>query len=191
MTAPTRDLTVITFYVYLVAFWLVERVLTRFTFGSTSRGDRDPLTPLFFVIPALGIFAWMFLQHRVLPPHPTWWSYAAGVLVGVAGMTVRILGKRTLGRMFTVRVQLQEDHKIVDTGMYARVRHPLYSGFILEWMAPPLILGSPVGFLLLTLPLAVVVLLRIPREEALMTEAFGDQYRAYMARTKRLIPGIW
>jgi protein-S-isoprenylcysteine O-methyltransferase Ste14 len=58
-------------------------------------------------------------------------------------------------------------------------------------MAPPLILGSPVGFLLLTLPLAIVVLLRIPREEALLTEAFGDQYRAYMARTKRLIPGIW
>ena len=40
-------------------------------------------------------------------------------------------------------------------------------------------------------PLGIVVLLRIPREEALLIETFGDQYRAYMARTKRLIPGIW
>jgi protein-S-isoprenylcysteine O-methyltransferase Ste14 len=191
MTAPTRDLTLITFYAYLAAFFLVERFLTRSTFGSTTRGDRDPLTPLFFVIPAIGIFIWMYLQHAWLPPHPSWWSYAAGLLIGISGMAVRILGKRTLGRMFTVRVQIQEDHKIVDTGMYAHVRHPLYSGFILEWMAPPLILGSPIGLLLLTLPLAIVVLLRIPREEALLIETFGDQYRAYMARTKRLIPGIW
>ncbi|HET9941381.1 MAG TPA: isoprenylcysteine carboxylmethyltransferase family protein [Candidatus Eisenbacteria bacterium] len=191
MTAPTHDLTLITFYAYLAAFFLVERFLTRSTFGSTTRGDRDPLTPLFFVVPAIGIFTWMFLQHGPLPPHPSWWSYGAGLLIGISGMAVRILGKRTLGRMFTVRVQIQEDHKIVDTGMYARVRHPLYAGFILEWMAPPLILGSPIGFLLLTLPLAIVVLLRIPREEALLIETFGDRYRAYMARTKRLIPGIW
>lgn len=191
MTAPTREVTLITFYAYLVGFWLVERLLTGFTFGSRTRGDRDPLTPLFFVIPFLGIFIWMFLQNRGLPPHPSWWAYALGILVGIAGMAIRIIGKRTLGRMFTVRVQIQEDHRIVDTGIYAHVRHPLYSGFILEWMAPPLILGSPVGFLLLSLPLAVVVLLRIPREEGLLIETFGDQYRAYMARTKRLIPGIW
>ena len=79
----------ITFYVYLAFFFLVERFLTRSTFGSAGRGDRDPLTPLFFVVPVIGIFTWMFLQHRVLPPHPTWWSYAAGLIIGFAGMAVR------------------------------------------------------------------------------------------------------
>ena len=191
MSAPSHDVTLITFYAYVALFFLVERFLTRSTFGSSERGDRDPLTALFFVIPAVGIFVWMFLQHRALPPHPTWISYALGLAIGLLGMAVRVIGKRTLGRMFTVRVQLQEDHRIVDQGLYGRVRHPLYLGLILEWAAPPLILGSPVGFLLLTLPLAIVVLLRIPREEALLLEGFGDDYRAYMARTKRLIPGVW
>ena len=191
MTGPSRDLAVLSFYVYLGLFVLVERFLTRSPLGTSGRGDRDPLTPLFFVIPAIGIFTWMYLLHRALPPHPTWLQYGAGLVLGFAGMAIRIAGKRTLGRMFTVRVQIQDDHRIMDTGLYSRVRHPLYGGFILEWMAPPLLMGSPVGFLLLTLPLAIVILLRIPKEEALLIEAFGDDYRAYMARTKRLVPGIW
>jgi len=54
-----------------------------------------------------------------------------------------------------------------------------------------LILGSPAGFLFVTLPILVGVLLRIPREEDLLVEGFGEKYRSYMGRTKRLIPGVW
>jgi protein-S-isoprenylcysteine O-methyltransferase Ste14 len=191
VTGPSRDFAVLSLYVYLVLFFLWERVLTRSTWGSKSRGDRDPLTPLFFVLPAVGMFFWMALMNRWLPPHPTWISYGAGVLAGALGFTIRSISKRTLGRFFTVRVQLQEDHRIVDQGIYARVRHPLYTGFILEWIAPPLLMGSPIGFLFITIPLALVILARIPREEALLVEAFGESYRAYMRRTKRLVPGLW
>ena len=62
---------------------------------------------------------------------------------------------------------------------------------MLEWMAPPLILGSPAGFLFVTLPILVGVLVRIPREEELLVEGLGEKYRSYMGRTKRLIPGVW
>jgi len=191
MSAPTWTFAVVSFYVYMALFVLVERVLTRASFGSSSRGDRDPLTILFFVFPFVGIFAWFFILNQWLPPHPSWVLYGLGVLIGGTGMAIRLIGKRTLGKFFTVRVQLQEDHRIVDHGIYAHLRHPLYTGFILEWMAPPLLLGSPIGFLFTTVPLAAVVLARIPREEALLTEAFGDGYRDYMRRTKRLIPGVW
>jgi len=64
-------------------------------------------------------------------------------------------------------------------------------GYVLEWVAPPLILGSSVGFLLITLPILAGVLQRIPLEEGLLLEGLGERYRAYMARTKRLIPGVW
>lgn len=191
MSAPTWHVAVITFYAYMAAFILVECVLTRASFGSSERGDRDPRTLLFFVFPFVGIFAWMFVLNRWLPPRPSWILYAAGLLIGGTGMAIRVIGKRTLGKFFTVRVQLQEGHRIVDQGIYAHLRHPLYLGFLLEWVAPPLILGSTIGFLFVTLPLALVILARIPREEALLTEAFGDGYRDYMRRTKRLIPGVW
>ena len=191
MSAPSWTFAVVSFYAYMGLFVLTERVLTRASFGSSARGDRDPLTILFFVFPFVGIFAWFFILNQWLRPHPSWIQWGLSVLLGWAGMAIRVIGKRTLGKFFTVRVQLQEDHRIVDRGIYAHLRHPLYSGFILEWMAPPLILGSPIGFLFTTLPLTAVVLARIPREEALLTEAFGDGYRDYMRRTKRLIPGVW
>jgi protein-S-isoprenylcysteine O-methyltransferase Ste14 len=191
MSAPSWNFVAISFYVYMAAFVLVERVLTRSSLGSKERGDRDPLTVSFFILPAVGIFLWMSLLHRGFPPHPTWALYGAGIVIGILGMTIRVIGKRTLGQFFTVRVQLQEDHRIIDQGIYAKVRHPLYAGFILEWMAPPLILGSPIGFLFTTLPITIALLARIPREEALLTEAFGERYREYMRRTKRLIPGVW
>ncbi|HYQ88507.1 MAG TPA: isoprenylcysteine carboxylmethyltransferase family protein, partial [Candidatus Binatia bacterium] len=64
-------------------------------------------------------------------------------------------------------------------------------GIILEWIAPPLILGSPAGFLFVTIWMLAGVLQRIPREEALLLEGLGQSYRDYMRRTRRLVPGVW
>ena len=164
MSAPTWSFCLVSFYAYMAIFIVVERFLTRGAFGSSERGDRDPLTYLFFVVPTMGIFVWMYVLHRWLPPHPSWLLYAAGIVIGGAGMAIRVIGKRTLGTFFTVRVQLQEDHRIIDQGIYAHLRHPLYSGFILVWAGPPLLLGSPIGLLFLTLPLALVILGRIDRK---------------------------
>ncbi len=189
----TRDFVVLSYYAYFVIFLLVEFVFTRFRLGSGGQGNRDPLSFLFFfVLPFVGMFVWMTLVNRhIVPANPSWPQWILGYAIGLSGFAVRFLAKRALGRFFTVRVQLQKDHEVVDTGLYAAVRHPLYLGFILEWMGPPLILGSPTGFLLTTLPITIGVLQRIPREEALLLEGLGQKYRDYKGRTKRLIPGVW
>jgi protein-S-isoprenylcysteine O-methyltransferase Ste14 len=181
------------FYLYFPLFLLVEHGLTRSPSGDRSRGDRDRLTfALFFVLPVIGVWLWIFsLRRGLIPYEPTWIHWGAGVVLGLAGFAVRIVGKRTLGRFFSIRVQVQEGHDLVDQGIYARIRHPLYAGFLLEWCAPPLLLGSPVGLLFVTLPMLLAVLRRIPREEALLIGALGDRYRDYMRRTKRLIPSVW
>jgi protein-S-isoprenylcysteine O-methyltransferase Ste14 len=185
---------VFSYYGYFVLFLLVEFVFTRFRLGGGAKASKEDRRSFlfFFVAPFVGMFVWMTLLARdVVPANPSWPQWILGVAVGLTGFAVRIIAKRTLGRFFTVRLQLEKDHEIVDQGIYAAVRHPLYLGFILEWMAPPLILGSPAGFLFVTLPIVAGVLLRIPREEALLTEGFGEKYRSYMGRTKRLIPGVW
>jgi protein-S-isoprenylcysteine O-methyltransferase Ste14 len=185
------DLALWSFYGYFVFFFFAEWILTRSTFGSRSRGDRDPATLLFFVVPAFGIFAWMTILRRIGGVHPTWLAWGFGIAAAVGGLGIRAVAKRALGRFFSIRVQVQDGHRLVREGLYARIRHPLYTGLLLAWCAPPLLLGSPLGFLLVTLPQAILVLQRIPREEALLIETFGDEYRAYMATTKRLIPGVW
>jgi protein-S-isoprenylcysteine O-methyltransferase Ste14 len=189
----TRDFVVWSYYAYFGLFLLVEFVFTRFRLGSGKEGDRDRLSFLFFfVAPFIGMFTWMTLLNRgIAPANPSWPQWILGYAIGLVGFSIRFIAKRALGRFFTVRVQLQEDHEVVDQGIYAAVRHPLYLGYILEWIAPPLILGSPTGFLLVTLPIVIGVLQRIRREEKLLVEGLGQKYRDYMGRTKRLIPGVW
>jgi protein-S-isoprenylcysteine O-methyltransferase Ste14 len=193
VTHVTDRFVVFSYYAYFVLFLLVEFVFTRFRLGSGGKGDRDRLSFLFFfVLPFVGMFTWMALLNMGrVPTNPSWPQWILGYAIGLLGFAIRIIAKRTLGRFFTVRVQLQKDHEVVDQGIYAAVRHPLYLGYILEWVAPPLILGSPAGFLLVTLPIVIGVLQRIPREEALLAEGLGEKYRSYMGRTKRLIPGVW
>jgi len=187
-------LVVFSYYAYFALFLLVEFVFTRTRLGSGAKVTREDRRSFlfFFVAPFVGMFLWMMLVSRDrVPANPSWPLWILGYAVGLAGFAIRILAKRTLGRFFTVRLQLEKDHEVVDQGIYARIRHPLYLGFMLEWMAPPLILGSPAGFLFVTLPILVGVLVRIPREEELLVEGLGEKYRSYMGRTKRLIPGVW
>ena len=161
----TEQFVVWSYYAYFVLFLLVEFVFTRFRLGSGGQGDRDRLSLLFFfILPFIGMFTWMTLLnlHKV-SANPSWPQWILGYGIGLLGFAVRVIAKRTLGRFFTVRVQLQKDHEVVGTGIYGAVRHPLYLGYILEWVAPPLILGSPAGFLFVTLPIVIGVLQRIPR----------------------------
>ena len=181
------------FYGYFALFLLVEFGLTRFRLGSGERGNRDRLSLLFFlIVPFIGMYSWMYcIKRGFVAANPSWPLWGLGILIGFSGFAIRLAAKRTLGRFFTVRVQLQEGHEVVETGLYKMVRHPLYLGYVLEWVAPPLILGSPMGFVFTTLPILAGVLHRIPHEEGLLLEGLGEKYRAYMTRTKRLIPGVW
>ena len=189
----TETFVVLSFYAYFALFLIAEFVLTRSRLGARGQGDRDRMSLFFFFIcPFFGMVLWMAaINHKLVHASPSWPQWIAGYAIGLLGFAVRIIAKRTLGRFFTVRVQLQENHEVVESGIYGRIRHPLYLGIILEWIAPPLILGSPAGFLFTTIWMVLGVLQRIPREEALLVEGLGEKYRSYMGRTKRLIPGVW
>jgi protein-S-isoprenylcysteine O-methyltransferase Ste14 len=88
-------------------------------------------------------------------------------------------------------LEVRERHALVTHGVYARVRHPMYAAFWLWAVAQALLLpnwiAGPAGLV----GFAVLFAGRVTREERLMVEAFGDEYRAYMARSWRLIPGVY
>jgi protein-S-isoprenylcysteine O-methyltransferase Ste14 len=89
-----------------------------------------------------------------------------------------------------IRIQEDRGQHVIDTGPYALVRHPMYSGAILYLLGMPLLLGSWLG--LLALPLIVAALtIRIFIEEAALKKGIAG-YNAYMARVRyRLVPGVW
>ena len=98
---------------------------------------------------------------------------------------------RDLGRNWSITLAIREQHSLVTTGVYGRVRHPMYSAFLLSAVAQALLLpnwiAGPVGLV----AFGILFFGRLRREERMMIETFGDEYRHYMARTSRIIPGIF
>jgi protein-S-isoprenylcysteine O-methyltransferase Ste14 len=118
---------------------------------------------------------------------------SAGV-VGAALMTLALWlfwrSHADLGSNWSPSLQLREGHELVTGGVYQHVRHPMYASEWLWGVAQALLLQNWVagwaGLALYT-PLYV---LRVPREERMMLHRFGEEYRAYMDRTGRVLPRL-
>jgi protein-S-isoprenylcysteine O-methyltransferase Ste14 len=138
-----------------------------------------------FTVPFLWLVAgW----PRALNYPGSWWQVAAGAAVFAASLRLFALTHRDLGKNWSVMLELREQHKLVTGGVYERVRHPMYAAFWLWALAQAILLpnyaaggAGLVGF-------GFLYFMRVGREEQLMIGQFGDEYRAYMARTGRILP---
>jgi protein-S-isoprenylcysteine O-methyltransferase Ste14 len=109
--------------------------------------------------------------------------YTAGLLVlGLQGVSLW-RAHRALGVAWSGRLALAPDHRLVTEGIYAVTRHPMY-GSALLWPLGALLV-APVPLLVPLAALAVGVVIRVRREEHMLEERFGDDWRAYAARTRR------
>ena len=113
-----------------------------------------------------------------------------GWLIAACGIVVTALAVMELNahRAMSVLPRPREDAELVETGPYALVRHPVYSGLALVSVGWAIAQGSPLTFFA-ALALIAVLYLKAMREEAWLAGRFPG-YRAYQARTKRLIPGL-
>jgi protein-S-isoprenylcysteine O-methyltransferase Ste14 len=116
------------------------------------------------------------------------WSRWAGVGLGVASMGLFAWTHVVLGRFWSPYLQLRPGHRLVTAGPYARVRHPMYSA-ILGWMMSLGLVAANWIPLVFAALVAVNFMLRIRGEEEMMLQRFGSEYRQYMKRTGRLLPG--
>ncbi len=96
-----------------------------------------------------------------------------------------------LGRLFTPKVAIAADHRLIVTGPYRRLRHPSYTGALFVFFGIGLCLGNWISMLIIIIPLLAVYGLRIQEEENALLAAFGDEYRAYQKRTARILPFIF
>lgn len=87
-------------------------------------------------------------------------------------------------------VEVQEDQKVVDTGLYGVVRHPMYMATLLLFLSMPLILGSPISFIIMLMYIPIIAK-RIRNEEAVLEEGL-EGYTEYKRKVKyKVIPFIW
>ena len=87
-------------------------------------------------------------------------------------------------------IEVQENQKVIDTGLYGIVRHPMYMATTVLFLAMPLVLASPISFLIMLLYLPLIAK-RIKNEESVLEEGL-EGYKEYKTRVKyRVIPFIW
>ncbi len=140
------------------------------------------VVPLFYVITDQPRFA-----NYEFRPLLAW----LGVLTVILFLVLFYRTHKDLGRFWSVTLEIREGHALVTQGVYSRVRHPMYAAFWLCAVAQALLLPNWIAGLSGLIGFGTLFFLRVGKEERLMLETFGDEYRQYMARTNRIIPGIY
>ena len=128
-----------------------------------------------FIVAGLNFrFRWIVL--------PVWVSWAAAVLFLLAYVLYAVWLSRT--------VEVQENQKVVDTGLYGIVRHPMYMTTLLLFLSMPLVLGSVISFVIMLLYIPIIAK-RIRNEEQVL-EGGLEGYAEYKKRIRyKVIPFVW
>ncbi len=134
-----------------------------------------------FIVAGLNFrFRWIVL--------PTWVSWAAAVMFLLAyALYAEVLRENV---WLSRTVEVQENQKVIDSGLYGIVRHPMYMATLLLFLSMPLVLGSPLSFLI-TLAYIPIIARRIRNEEQVL-ESGLEGYTEYKKRvTHKVIPFVW
>ncbi|MFO7618188.1 MAG: isoprenylcysteine carboxylmethyltransferase family protein [Thermoplasmata archaeon] len=115
------------------------------------------------------------------------WMIYPGIAVMACGYSLRKYAIWTLGRAFSNILCIKEGQRLTCSGIYAKVRHPAYTGTLIAVAGIPFLFSSPVGLIPISLAIPAV-LYRISVEEKMLTEKFGQKYADYAKRTKMLVP---
>lgn len=116
-------------------------------------------------------------------------SMALGLVLFAGGIAFRLNAIDTLGKFYSHRVRLIDEHSVVDTGPYQWVRHPAYTGMLIAHLGFVLVFFNLYAFMAWLLILLPAIVKRIRVEETALHELPG--YSQYASSHKRLIPGIW
>ena len=180
---------------YVIVFfgvYLLDSVVPRLLSGGSRAApvvarDRGSFQ-LIQLAGIIAIFGGGALRYFHLGLSPVWLQYV-GLDLAVAGLAFREWAIVRLGRFFARTVQVEQGHRLIKDGPYRWLRHPAYTGMLAIYFGLVLALGTWVGAILALAVMFAATFWRIRIEEQVLLDAFGDEYRAYMQRTWRLIPG--
>ena len=119
-------------------------------------------------------------------PFPGWLRWL-GFFIGLASLAFWTWAQAALGKEWSPQLQLREEHHLVTRGPYARVRHPIYTAMFGYGTSLALVTANWV-FLGLAVLVIAGLIARVPKEEQMMLEEFGEEYKAYIQNTGRFFP---
>jgi len=138
------------------------------------------LLPLYFLT------SWVDFGHLGFPVWLRW----AGAALTVLGILLFAWAHQALGVNWTAVLALSEEQELVTSGPYRWVRHPMYTAFFVIGFGFWLLSANGLVGLIYFSTLLVMVWTRLPAEEEMMAERFGERYRAYQKTTGSLLPSL-
>lgn len=174
-----------------VVLWVLAAFRTKKTVYSEMLGQRL----LVQLIIAVGVILLFKAPREPYPlnmlfmPQNVSVAFASAAIC-ICGLAFTAWARLTLGRNWSARVTLKEDHELIQRGPYRLVRHPIYTGIFTMTLGSVLLIGR-VGALAGYILFIIGFWIKADSEEALMLQQFPAEYAAYRQRTKRVVPFIW
>jgi isoprenylcysteine carboxyl methyltransferase (ICMT) family protein YpbQ len=167
----------------------LQRLLETFARRQTIRGQRR-MGGSFYVFFALhtlilvgALVEFLWLRKKLV----IGWSILGGGLF-VASLILRNMAVRTLGRYWSLHVEIRSEHELVREGVYRFIRHPAYAAIALEVLSIPMVVNAWWTMLFAAITYLPLLGLRLRLEEKALLEKFGEHYRQYQSEAGTLLP---
>src|SRR5699024_2456625 len=182
-------------FILVYVIWFGSEIainrLLRTKSDENKNTDRHTLT-LMWVSIHVAIFAAILIANLwYLPLAHLWMISYMGLALMLLVVFLRYTAIRSLGKQFTVKVQVNDSYKLKTNGMYKIIRHPSYAASWLSFIGFGVSLNNWGSLLFVGVAIWVVFAIRIKVEEEALLRQFGDTYKTYMKNTCRLIPFIY
>ena len=176
-------------YIAWVVSEILIAILTRTRAAAGTVHDRSTM-PLLWLTIVLSLTACGLGAGYLRPLFPEYFRNVATALM-IAGLAIRWASVLSLGNAFSANVAIRGNQRLNQSGFYRLIRHPSYLGLLFIFFALGLHARNPVSLACAFLPTTAMLLYRIHVEEAALVSAFGNDYRSYKAKTKRLVPWVY
>ncbi len=113
-----------------------------------------------------------------------------GIFIALVGLILRYVSIKALGKHFSGYAEVKDNHELVKEGIYKYIRHPAYLGILIYYLGLPLVLNAYYSEIIGFVIMVFAIYWRIKKEERLLIEKFGDEYKTYMNQTGLLWPKI-
>jgi|WetSurMetagenome_2_1015567.scaffolds.fasta_scaffold47423_1 protein-S-isoprenylcysteine O-methyltransferase Ste14 len=181
--------------IYLSYFFAISEIVLLISKRSkeksaSKRNDKGSLLILWFSI-IISITAGFYFEGYGILGFTNKIIFYSGVLIFLTGLILRWGAIFQLKKAFTVDVSINKYHTLKTDGLYKKIRHPSYSGLLLILTGLSIAMNNIISFLIISISIFISISYRILIEEKLLTDEFGEKYKTYKSKTKKIIPGIY
>lgn len=168
-------------------YFAAERARRRQGDASRRRGDSRSLGGM--LLEAIAFAAILGFRRGASEPAPEVLLWCGAVLAPLAAL-VAVYAAYSLGREFRIQAVVTEDHRLVSSGPYRVVRHPIYASLLALLLATGILITQWAALAVAVVVFLVGTEIRVRAEDALLAARFGEEFDAYRARTAAYIPFV-